>query len=381
MRVLLVSMPSVHFFRWIENLPSDYLELYWYNITGEKFDEKNDKFKEVSVYNNKRKISYLKGEYLLSKKLPFYYQKLRHFVEVTENEDLEHIIQKLKPDIIHSFEMQSCSYPILKTMNKNKELDWIYSCWGSDLYYYKQFSSHKRMIKKVLKRVDYLITDCKRDYNLARTLDFKGKHLGVIPGGSGYNINELINNVQPFEKRNIILIKGYQHTFGRAINIVKAIESIAVNQINPYKIIVFGAHEFVVNYVKKKKLDFETYHRHQLQHGEVIKLMGKSLIYIGNSTSDGIPNTLLEAITMGAFPIQSNPGRVSEEIINNGENGLLINDPEDISEIKNAILAALHTPDKLKEAFSYNLEFAKKNLDKEIIKQKIYDAYLSVIEK
>lgn len=380
MRILLVSMPSVHFFRWVDNLPSDIMELYWYNITGGDFDESSARFRDIFRYNSKRKIPYIKGEYTLSKKFPFAFQKLRPFLEVTENEDLERIIKKLKPSIIHSFEMQLCSYPIFKTMNVNSSIDWIYSCWGSDLFYYKQFDSHKRMINKVLQRVNYLITDCNRDYNLAKTLGYNGEFLGVIPGGSGYNINDLVKHVQPLEKRKIILVKGYQHTFGRALNVIKSIEAIS-NQLKPYRVIVFGTHEPVMNYVKKKKLNFEVYHRHQLQHHEVIKLMGESLIYIGNSISDGIPNTLLEAMSMGAFPIQSNPGGVTEEVINESENGFLINNPDDIFEIKNAILAVLNAPYKIKKAFNYNLKFTKEKLDNEIIKQKIQELYFSVLKK
>ena len=41
-------------------------------------------------------------------------------------------------------------------------------------------------------------------------------------------------------------------------------------------------------------------------------------------------NTLLEAIVMGAFPIQLNPGGVTSEIIENGNNGLLIENPDSV---------------------------------------------------
>jgi hypothetical protein len=46
-----------------------------------------------------------------------------------------------------------------------------------------------------------------------------------------------------------------------------------------------------------------------------IRNHGQSILHIGNSISDGMPNALLEAMGMGAFPIQSNPGKVSEEVI------------------------------------------------------------------
>lgn len=69
--------------------------------------------------------------------------------------------------------------------------------------------------------------------------------------------------------------------------------------------------------------------------------MGKSLIYIGNSNSDGMPNTMLEAIFMGAFPVQSNPGGVTAELIQHGVNGLLIEDCEDVDQMVFVIKSSL----------------------------------------
>lgn len=69
--------------------------------------------------------------------------------------------------------------------------------------------------------------------------------------------------------------------------------------------------------------------------------MGKSLIYIGNSDSDGMPNTMLEAIFMGAFPVQSNPGGVTAELIQHGVNGLLIEDCEDVGQMVFVIKSSL----------------------------------------
>ena len=91
--------------------------------------------------------------------------------------------------------------------------------------------------------------------------------------------------------------------------------------------------------------------------------MGKSLIYIGNSISDGMPNTLLEAIVMGVFPIQSNPGGVTEEIIKDGVNGLLINNPESILTIQNLILKSISNHYLLERAAHENAILAKDKLD------------------
>jgi glycosyltransferase involved in cell wall biosynthesis len=103
--------------------------------------------------------------------------------------------------------------------------------------------------------------------------------------------------------------------------------------------------------------------------------MGKSIIYIGNSISDGMPNTLLEAIIMGAFPIQSNPGNATAEIITVGKNGFLIENPNEENTIADLILKVLKQPELLQKAFEINQKIAKEQLDYVVNQQKIVALY------
>jgi glycosyltransferase involved in cell wall biosynthesis len=373
MRILFISMPSVHVIRWIENLKDTPYELYWFDVLGRGKLETFDSVCQCTDWK-KRRVPYIKGEYFLSKKYPSIYGKVIPFLEVSANEALEKIILEIQPNIIHSFEMQSCSYPILKTMQKHPNLKWIYSCWGNDLFYYQQFSEHLKKIKKVLQRVDFLHTDCQRDLVLAQQLGFVGRHVGVIPGGTGYPIESLGVYKVPINQRKIILVKGYEHILGRGLNIVKALHSIQ-DQILDYEVVVFGAHPKVIDYIKLNHLEFKYFDRNGLSHEGLMELMGKSLLYIGNSISDGMPNTLLEAIVMGAFPIQSNPGGVTQEIINHGENGLLIEDPESIDTIRNLIKRAITDSLLLKKAEGINQVLALERLDYEDNKRKAIGIY------
>ncbi|MBL0738882.1 glycosyltransferase [Flavobacterium sp. GN10] len=378
MKILLVSMPSIHVIRWIENLKDTNFDLYWFDVLDRGKLKTLDSVTQFTGWK-KRKKAYIKGEYFLSKKLPNLHEKILPLLEVTTNDALKKIIEDIQPDIVHSFEMQSCSYPILKIMRKFPKLKWLYSCWGNDLFYYMNFNDHNSKIKNVLKRVDYLHTDCKRDFNLASKLNFSGKYLGVIPGGTGYKIKELEPFRLPIQARKIILVKGYEHIFGRGINIVKALHSL-ISEINDYEVVIFGAHHSVIDYIKTYQLGFRAYDRHELPHDELIKLMGKSLIYIGNNISDGMPNTLLEAIVMGAFPIQSNPGGVTEEIICNNENGLLIQSPESIEEIKENILKAISDINLLEEASLKNQKIASERLEYSNNKQKVIEMYKTIMK-
>ncbi|MET3028163.1 glycosyltransferase [Flavobacterium sp. UW10123] len=377
MKILFISMPSVHAIRWIETLKDSDYELYWFDVLG-RGELKEQNFVKQFTNWKKRKIPYIKGEFFLSKKYPNIYEKVLPYLEITANEVLQKIILEIKPDIVHSFEMQSCSYPILKTMHKFPKVKWLYSCWGSDLFYYKNFKRHNYKIKNVLKRVDFLHTDCKRDFDLAIELNFSGKFLGVIPGGTGYKIKELESFKLPVSERKIILVKGYEHHVGRGLNIVKAIHSIE-KEIQNYEVIIFGSHSKVIDYISENKLNFHFFHRHELSHNRLTELMGKSLVYIGNSISDGMPNTLLEAIIMGAFPIQSNPGGVTEEVIINNENGFLINDPESVEEIKENILKAISDLSLIENASIINQKIANDKLEYSQNKLKVIEMYKTIM--
>lgn len=371
-------MPSLHAVRWIENLNSSGHELYWFDVLGKGKLHTKISIKQITDWK-KRKVPYMKGEYFLQRKFPVFYSSLQPFLEVTANEKLAKILNEIQPELVHSFEMQSCSYPILETMQKYPHIKWLYSCWGSDFFHYQNQPQHVSKIKSVLSRIQYLHTDCKRDLTLAENLGFKGKHTNVIPGGGGFHLEQFLPYSQPISERKIILIKGYHHNVGRGLKLVKAVQRIheSIQKLG-FKVVVFGAHPIVIAYVKENQLPYVVHDRHGLSHHDLLQLMGKSALYLGNSISDGMPNTLLEAMIMGAYPIQSNPGNVTAEIITEGENGFLIENPEDENTIADAILNVLQQPALLQKAFDNNQKIAKEQLDYAVNQQKILALYQQI---
>ncbi len=377
MRILFISMNSIHAKRWISNVDNDHRELYWWDITSSGKMNLQENVTQITDWKS-RKIKYLKGEYFLRKNLRPLYDLIEPILQVTIAEKLELLIKEIQPDVIHSFEMQTCSYPIQKVINKHKNISWIYGCWGNDLFYFQNKKNHKYKIQQVLKRVNYLQTDCSRDIILAKSLGYKGPELDVIPTGGGFNLNELNALKLPINQRKIILVKGYENIFGRALNVIKALSELKEN-LSHYEVIIFASHPIVMDYVKCNSLPFKALSKDALSHFEVLELMGKSLIYIGNNISDGMPNTLLEAITMGAFPIQSNPGGATIELIKM-DNGLLIENPDSVLEIKGLILKALTGKIDFEKAFVYNEELSKSKLDYDFNRQKINKLYSDLIK-
>ena len=378
MKILMVSMNSLHFIRWTNQLKDAGHEVHWFDIKD------GAKIKGLSWVNqiNDWKLKYdYPYRYFVKRRLPGLYNFLNRFVGVKPATAFEQELLRIKPDVVHSFALYVSASPILEVMNRHASVKWIYSSWGSDLFYFKEIPKYCRDINKVLARVNYLITDCQRDNKLARTLGFNGRILGTFPAGGGFDYESHQSEIQNPNQRNLILIKGYEGRSGRCINVLKAIKELN-DSLSSYSLFVFGADVEVVKFIqtnnlnKDLRLDYST-KENMLAHEEVLKLMGQAMIYIGNSNSDGMPNTLLEAIIMGAFPIQSNPGGSSEDVIEEGKNGLLISDCEDVSEIRLQLERALADEQLRTDAYSINQREIKPKFGREYIKQQVLLAYES----
>ena len=380
MKILFVALQYIHTSRWVNQLKDSGHDVYLFDCIDKPIHP-DLKWTNYTTNWSKRKVRNIKGEYFLSKKAPNFYKVIEPFLKVTANEKLTQIIKEIKPDVVHSLEMQTETYPVLKAYNK-LNFKWVYSCWGNDVFYYKNKSDHKRIIEKCLNNIDYFFLECNRDQELIRSITDNGEILGTkFPGGGGYHLDDYKKYcVQPHE-RKLILIKGYEHLFGRALNILSALELIS-ELLKDYSIYVYSAHNTVVEKIKKinnqYNLSIEYSSRYdQITHDELLEKFGKAKISIGNNISDGIPNTLLEAIISGAFPIQSNPGGVSEDYIENGINGLLINDPESVEEIASHITMAINNSDLINKAFEINQQKAEE-LEYSKIKKKVLNAYKQI---
>jgi len=376
----MVSIFAPHFFNWTEQLKDSGHEVYWLDV----FDS-NTRVEKIDFVHQiigwRCKIDY-PGRYFIKNKIPKLYKLINQVNERPLPEFFEKKLQEIKPDIVQSFVLQSAAYPILEIMKRHPEIKWVFSAWGNDLYYRQKISADLINIQNTLPFFNYMFADCTRDYRIARKHGFEGKYLGTFPTGGGYDFEIYNKDLEIFDHRKLILIKGYQGNLGRCINILKAI-SILQPKLAGYRIVVFGANEEVVSFCDKSNLyksdNFELLN--QITHSEVLKLMGEALIYIGNSVSDGMPNTLLEAIIMGAYPIQSNPGKATEEIIISGKNGLLIENPEDVNEIRNLILVAINDNENLKKGVEYNLKHIKPRLERETLKIQVVEKYKMIEEQ
>jgi len=376
MKILFVCQQYIHSARWINQLKDAGHDIYVFDCLDRPI-HKDLLWTNYTTGWTQRKLPKIKGEYFIRKKLPELYKILEPALLLTPSKKLHQLIDEIKPDLVHSLEMQSQTYPLVKVREKIN-FNWAYFSWGSDLFFYRYDKFHQPKIQKVLSRINYLFTDNSRDVNIAREIGFSGESFSKLPGGGGYDLEKLKNYIQPFKSRNLILIKGYDHWAGKAIKVLEALELI-IESIKNYDIYVYSAHDNVIDKINqlnsKYNLDIQYSSRNnEISQESLLEKFGQAIIAIGNSVTDGIPNTLLEAIILGAFPIQSNPGGVSEDYIKDGLNGVLINNPLDVEEISNKIQQALANDELLQNGNSIN-EKISLELSDTIIKQRVIDIY------
>jgi glycosyltransferase involved in cell wall biosynthesis len=108
-------------------------------------------------------------------------------------------------------------------------------------------------------------------------------------------------------------------------------------------------------------------------HDGILALMGKCRASIGLSITDGTPNAMLEAIIMGALPIQSDTVSTAEWI-ENGKNGLLV-PAEDPVVVAQALRRALTDDALVDGAAAYNASLAERRLEREPMRRLVLDAY------
>jgi glycosyltransferase involved in cell wall biosynthesis len=280
-------------------------------------------------------------------------------------------IKRVKPDIIHTLEFQHAGYTCLKAREILGESFpvWIATNWGSDIYLYSQLKHHREPIINILKMADFYSAECARDYHLAQGLGIKAEALPVIPNSGGLHLEKLSSlraRALP-SQRKILLIKGYQMVFGRALTTLNAVAFIAHElKRRDIKICMYSVTmdiEIAVELIAKKHgLDIEVHTTaNALSHEEMLQLYAQARCYVGLSISDGISTSMLEAISLGAFPIQTCTS-CANEWIEDGVSGFIapLENEKILSEM---ILRAISDDELVDKASEINWKTLEKKAD------------------
>ena len=392
-RILLVAMAeSVHTARWISQLGHEGWDVHLFPVSARRL---HADLRQVTVHAAVRRPRPDLDRSVRVRGIPWplprgwarFERMLEGVPGANRAARLARVISSLRPDLVHSLEMQHAGYLTLQSrrlLTAERFPPWIYSCWGSDLFYFGRQAEHMERVQAVLAACDYLITDCERDQHLAPELGFRGTFLGVFPGPGGFHVDRMrqLRIPAPASTRRVIALKGYhdERWVGRALVALEAIRRLSA-ELTEYEVVIYSAGKNVRHAAGHiaRTTGLRLSVLPDSQPDEIVALMGRARIAVAVNTSDGTPNAMLEAMVMGALPIQSDTISTREWVAE-GENGLLV-DPEDPEDVERALRRALADDELVDRADRLNERLTDERIAYPVVAPRAIGAYRRVLRE
>ncbi len=280
-------------------------------------------------------------------------------------------------------EFQHAGYLVLKT----KEIygpgfpPWLATNWGSDIFYFRRFDDHAAQLRRLLSGIDYYSCECRRDVGLARELGYRGPVLPILPNSGGFNLNHVcsLREPGPTSRRKVIMVKGHHHFAGRAMTSIKVLETFA-DRLRNFEIVLFSVssepRQAALRLAASKKLKIRIID--VATHDEILSFFGRARLYLGISISDAISTSSLEAMAMGAFPIQTNTS-CCDEWFEDGEGGFII-PPDDFETICDRFGRALSDDALVDRAADVNWKTVEARLDFRVLQGEVGRFYRMIFD-
>lgn len=269
------------------------------------------------------------------------------------------LVAEIQPDLVHALRIP---FEGMLAAATSVEIPLVVSIWGNDLTLHARGSCFMRRLTRItLNRSDGLMTDTQRDVHLSHEWGFKvGKPTLIVPGSGGIRLNEIEKGPRsetlPEElPDNPIIVNSRgqrpgsirQDIFFQAIPLVIA-------QI-PQAVFVCPSLQGDIEserWVDALGIRSKTKLWPHLSQAQLWMLFQKSLVFVSPSVHDGTPNSLLEAMACGCFPVVGNTESM-KEWLETGVNGLLV-DATDAYSLAEAIVQGINQPALRKEAAKIN---------------------------
>jgi len=297
----------------------------------------------------------------------------------------QRLVKEIKPDLVHALRIP---FEGMLGSFTPSEIPFLTATWGNDLTLHARGSFLMRYYtRRCLTQAEGFTADTHRDVQLAYKWGLEpAAPTLVVPGSGGLDL-KAIQQAENFDTVKygipqpgtwVVNPRGlrpgsvHQEVFIATIPKVLAKHPETVF-ICPNLGGVKQADAWMATYGIKS----QTFLLPKLSQQDLWALFKEAQVFVSPSSHDGTPNTLLEAMACGCFPVA---GKIEplQEWIEDGVNGLLV-DPRNPEELADAIVKALESPDLQRKAAKRNLEIIQNRAAQNATRPKIDDFYLKFL--
>jgi glycosyltransferase involved in cell wall biosynthesis len=280
----------------------------------------------------------------------------------------QRIVKFVRPDIIHALRIP---FEGMLSYHSPVEIPFLVSTWGNDITLHARGSLLMAILThRVLCRVDGLLADSQRDIRLGHAWGLRPNiPTLVVPGSGGIQLEKMKKMVGsvalPEELPNTPLVvnpRGQRPGSLRQDKFIRAIPRILekipdVNFICPS---LCGDTQ-VENLIASLGISDRVHLWPQLSQPQLWTLFSRAQVFVSPSLHDGTPNSLLEAMALGCFPVTGNIESMREWITDH-VNGILVDATDSVS-IADAIIRPLSEPALQRQAANVNAELVAERAD------------------
>jgi hypothetical protein len=275
------------------------------------------------------------------------------------------LVKLINPDLVHALRIP---FEGMLGSNTPAGYPFLASTWGNDLTLHANGSFLMRAYtRRCMRRANGLAADTLRDIRLAREWGLPATlPTLVVPGSGGLDVDAIMaaDGFDPSDygipttcdwvvnPRGLRPGSVHQDVFFAAIPAVLA-KRPHTHFICPS----LAGNAQAQAWVEQYSLQQTTHLLPKLPQPMLWSLLKSSQLFVSPSSHDGTPNSLLEAMACGSFPVVGDIESM-REWIEPGVNGLLM-DPLNPQELAAAICQALEDPNLRKTAADHNLALVK----------------------
>jgi len=295
-------------------------------------------------------------------------------------------VKEIQPDLVHALRIP---FEGMLASTTPKGVPCVMATWGNDLTLHARGSLlMRRFTRRCLQRADGLTSDTHRDTRLAHNwgLEHSVPTL-VVPGSGGIDLEKFqsasIFNADlygiPKTGAWVVNPRGYrpgsvhQEVFFTAIPKVLS-RCPETHFLCPN----LAGNKEAEKWIEDFEIRASTHLLPQLAQPDLWSLFKESAVFVSPSSHDGTPNTFLESIASGCFPVVGDIESL-REWITNGVNGFLVN-PHDPDALADAIVNALQQPALQQSAAEHNQRVIKSRASLDATLPQIKSFYAQFIE-
>ncbi len=237
------------------------------------------------------------------------------------------------------------------------------SVWGNDFTLHASSSTAlKRLTRRTLDAAGGLHTDCGRDQRIALEWGFNEMKPSIVTPGNGGVRTGIFHPLRRESPDPRVFNPRGMRVYVRNDSFFEAIPHILARKPETQFVCAAMAGDpQALDWIKKFRVENAVSLLDLMPHEQMAEQYRRAQVVVSPSVHDGTPNSLLEGMACGSFPVVGDLESI-REWITHGRNGLLM-DPSDPQSIAEAVLTALQRADLRSDAAVINAQIISTRAD------------------